>query len=281
MRFIRFINLASAICYLSLSACAHAQEVQTLELTTSVVHPLTARLGSACLIQLPVEATATNVGDPAMWLVEKQDRLVSIKAQQAIAKDTTLAVVTRQGTISFSVHLAPDSEPFTQMVRVTRIVDDSKPLTASPRAAAPETLANIVIREIRIAQNYYALKMAKSPDLREVEQFTQLRECGNHVHDCTLLQTFRFRDTRHVLLHFVTRNQTENPMAFAHRQTTVRVGDTIFAPVAISLGSNPLSPKASAENFIILNGANGLSPRQKFDIDLVVEAQPATSADAP
>jgi hypothetical protein len=216
-----------------------------------------------------------------MWLVEKQDRLVSIKAQQAIAKDTTLAVVTRQGTISFSVHLAPDSEPFTQMVRVTRIVDDSKPLTASPRAAAPETLANIVIREIRIAQNYYALKMAKSPDLREVEQFTQLRECGNHVHDCTLLQTFRFRDTRHVLLHFVTRNQTENPMAFAHRQTTVRVGDTIFAPVAISLGSNPLSPKASAENFIILNGANGLSPRQKFDIDLVVEAQPATSADAP
>ncbi|MDD2710100.1 MAG: hypothetical protein PHV34_19120, partial [Verrucomicrobiae bacterium] len=88
-------------------------------------------------------------------------------------------------------------------------------------------------------------------------------------HTCTLLQTFRFRDTRHIILHFTTQNRQTVPLSFAHRQTTVNVGDTLFAPVAVSLGSNPLAPKASSENFIVLDGANGLSPRQKFNIFLV------------
>ncbi len=250
-----------------LLTAAHAQEIQTLELSTGEVHPLTVRIGNACLIQLPVEPIATNVGDPVAWLVEKSERIVSIKPTQETARDTNLAIVTRQGTLSFSVHLASNTEACTQMVRVTKIIDDSRPLPAQVREPQ-ETLADTIIREIRIARNYYALKTVNSPELKGVEQFTQMRETGGKSCACILLQTFRFRDTRHLILHFVTENRSTQAITFDVRKTMVSLGDTFFAPAAVSLGRNPLPPKASAENFIILDGSNGLSPRQLFDISL-------------
>lgn len=263
----RSLLLSLAVCHSSL-----AQEVQTIELYTGDIHPLNARLGSACLIQLPVEPVATNVGDPALWLVEKSERLVSIKPTQETARETNLAIVTRQGTLNFMVRPVTAAEPFTQMVRVTRIIDDSKPLP--PQQQSPETFAETVIREIRVAQNYYALKFADSPDLRNVEQWTVLRETGNSNHRCTLLQTFRFRDTRHVILHFITENRTGKPVSFDHRHAAVRLNDTFFVPMAVSLGKATLQPKASAENFIILDGSNGLSHRQPFEI-LLMTASPS------
>jgi hypothetical protein len=253
----------------------HAQEVQTVELYTSDVHPLNARLGSACLIQLPVEPVATNVGDPAMWLVEKSERLVSIKPLQDTARETNLAIATRQGTVNFSVKPAPATEPFTQMVRVTRIVDDSKPLP--PQQPPSETLAETVIREIRIAQNYYALKFVGSPDLRNVEQWTIMRRDEARTHALALLQSFRFRDSRHVVLHFITENRTDLPVPFDHRKTVVRLGDTFLVPIAVSLGKATLSPNRSAENFVVLDGSNGLSHRQAFEILLPIPTPPSPS----
>lgn len=268
-----FGSLSFVICYLLLSVCAQAQEVQTIELYTSQVQLLNARLGNACLIQLPVEPIATNVGDPTTWLVEKSERLVSIKPIQEMARDTNLAIVTRQGTVSFSIRLGSQSEPFTQMTRITKIVDDSKPLPPqSP--VTNETLAETIIREMRIAQNYYALKTANSPELRNVDQWTLMRETERKTYRCTVLQTFRFRDTRHAVLHFITENQGETPLAFDARKTTVNLGDTLFAPVAVSFGQSTLAPKRSAEHFIVLDGANGLSHRQEFNILLVVVEQP-------
>lgn len=253
---------------LLLPLCVHAQDVQTLELSTSEVHPLTARIANATLIQLPVEPVATNVGDPAAWLVEKSERIVSIKPTQEGARDTNLAIVTRQGTLNFSVHLAPDVEPFTQTVRVTKIMDDSRPMQSQAKETQ-ETLADIIIREIRIAQNYYALKTANAPDLKDVEQFTEMLETGDARCACTLLQAFRFRDTRHLVLHFVTENRSQASITFDHRKTTVSLGETAFVPTAVSLGKSTLAPKSSAENFIILDGTSGLSHRQKFNIMLV------------
>jgi hypothetical protein len=255
-------------------ATSSAQEVQTLELATSAVHPLTARLGNACLIQLPAEPLTTNVGDPQMWLVEKAERLVSIKPTHAAVRDTNLAVVTRQGTLNFFVHLAPDTDPFTQMVRITRIVDDSKPLPPA-QGPAQDTLADAVIREIRVAQNYYALKQVNAPELRDVEQFTQMRETETRSHRCTLLQTFHFRGTRHIVLHFLMQNRTEAALTFDHRKTIVSIGETLFAPTAVSLGRTTLPPKASAESFIVLDGSNGLSPRQVFEILLPMAPSPS------
>lgn len=246
---------------------AYAQDVQILELSTSEVHPLIARIGNTCLIQLPVEPIGTNVGDPQMWLVEKSERIVSIKPLQVSARDTNLAVITRQGMLNFLVHLAPDSENFTQTIRVTRIVDDSKPLP-SQQSNSQQTLADIIIHEIRVAQNYYALKLAGSPELREVEQFTQLHETGTKTYSCNLLQTFRFRDTRHLILHFVTENKSEVPISFDQCRTIINIGDTLFTPMAVSLGKISLQPKGSAENFIVLDGSNGLSHRQEFNIML-------------
>ncbi len=245
-----------------------AQEVRTLELSTSVVQPITARLGNASIIQIPIEPVATNVGDPQMWLTEKAEKLVSIKPIQAGARDTNLAIITRQGTLNFSVHLAPDTEPFTQMVRVTRIVDDSKPLSPASSNRS-ETLAETIVQEIRTAQNYYALKQVNAGELHDVEQFTQMHETDTQNHSCTLLQSFRFRESRHVLLHFITENKSASPVSFDPRRTTVRIGETLFSPMAVSLGRTTLPPKGSAENFIILDGSNGLSPQQKFEILLV------------
>jgi len=263
-----FIRSAKFILLFAWAGLLHAQEVETLELSTGVVHPITARIGNACLIQLPVEAVATNVGDAQLWMVERAERNVSIKPVNAAVKDTNLSILTRQGTLSFSVHLAPDSEPFTQMVRVTKIVDDSKPLPPT-QMGSQETLADIIIHEIRTAQNYYAMKQVNDPELRDVEQITQLRESGTPRCGCTLLQVFRFRNSRHLVLHFITENKTSSPVAFDHRRTTVTVGDTIFAPMAVSLGKNTLPPQSSAENFVVLDGQNGLSPRNNFNILLV------------
>jgi hypothetical protein len=257
----------------------HAQEVQTVELYTSDVHPLNARLGSACLVQLPVEPVATNVGDPAMWLVEKSEKLVSIKPVQDAALETNLAIVTRQGTLNFSVRPVPAAESFTQMVRVTKIIDDSKPFP--PQSQPPESFAETVIREIRVAQNYYALKFAGSPELRNVEQWTVMRGDEATTHSITFLQTFRFRDSRHVLLHFLTVNRTEAAVSFAPRKTIVRLGDTFFAPVAVSLGRTTLPPGRSAENFVILDGASGLSHRQEFEIFLPATSSPILSNACP
>ncbi|MDD2709228.1 MAG: TrbG/VirB9 family P-type conjugative transfer protein [Verrucomicrobiae bacterium] len=249
-----------------------AQEVQTVDLYTSQIHPLNARLGCACIIQLPVEPIATNVGDPVLWLVEKAERLVSIKPTQDNARDTTLAIVTRSGTINFAVHFAAQMEPFTPMVRVTKIIDDSKPLPFQP-ATAQETLAEIFTREIRIVQNFHALQMVNSPDLRNLEHWTLMYETQNKTQHCTLLQTFRFRDTRHVILHFLTQNRAKTPLAFDVRHTTVSLGETLFNPIAISLGNSTLPPKRTSENFVILDGSNGLSHRQNFEI-FPTEIQP-------
>ncbi|MDD2709087.1 MAG: hypothetical protein PHV34_13965 [Verrucomicrobiae bacterium] len=250
-----------------------AQEVQTVELYTSQVHPLNARLGCACIIQLPAEPIATNVGDPALWLAEKAERLVSIKPTQDNARDTTLAIVTRAGTINFAVHFAAQTEPFTPMVRVAKIIDDSKPLPFQS-ATAPETPAEIFTREIRISQNFHALQTVNSPDLRNVEHWTLMREIQNKTQHCTILQTFRFRDTRHVVLHFLTQNRSKTPLAFDIRRITVSLGETLFNPIAASLGSPTLPPKRSSENFVVLDGSNGLSHRQDFEIFLA-EIQPA------
>ncbi|MDD2710101.1 MAG: TrbG/VirB9 family P-type conjugative transfer protein, partial [Verrucomicrobiae bacterium] len=168
------MRLTTFISFCLAAFCAHAQEVQTFDMPTGVVHPINARLGSASLIQLPVEPLATNIGDPEMWKVEKADKLVSIKPVQAGIRDTSLAIVTRQGTLNFALHLAPDSEQFTQMARITKILDDAKPAAPLSQSAGQETLADVIIREIRIAQNFYALSSVNSPDLRDVEQFTQL-----------------------------------------------------------------------------------------------------------
>ncbi len=253
-----------------------AQEVETLELATSVVHPLTARLGSACLIELPVEPVATNVGDAQMWLIEKAERTVSLKPIQAGARDTTLAILTRQGTLNFAVHLGSASEPFTQNIRVTKILDDSKPW-GEPATLAQETAAERMIRELRIAQNYHALKDVRSPELREVESSTQLREEETPTHACSLLQSFRFRDSRHIVLHFILKNKLAMPLFFETRKTTVSVAETLFAPLAVSLGQNPILPGGSSENFIILDGSQGLSPRNAFSILL----EPIDSTRAP
>lgn len=268
-RFIRFIK-ASVLALGILSGVfpSLAQEVETLELSTGTVHPLLARIGSACLIQLPVEPVATNVGDAQLWMVERTERHVSLKPVNVTAKDTTLAILTRQGTLNFAVHLAPEGMPFTQMVRVTRIVDDSKPLPPV-QSGSQETPVDILVREIRVAQNYYALKQVHAKELHDVEQVTHLRETGTVRAGCTLLQVFRFRDTRHLVLHFITENKTAEPLSFDHRQTTVSAGDAFFVPLAVSLGGTSLPPKASAENFIVLDGSNGLSPRNLFDILLV------------
>ncbi len=220
-----------------------------------------------------MEPVATNVGDPQMWLVERTERLVSIKPVQVGARDTNLAVITRQGTLNFSVHLVSDNAPFTQMVRVTRIVDDSKPLPPIT-ATHQENPAETIIREIRIAQNYYALKRVNSPSVHDVEQVTQMLEGKTLHHSCILLQTFRFRDSRHLLLHFVTKNHDFAPISFDTRQATVAVGETFFAPLAVSLGNNPMNPNSQSENFIVLDGSNGLSPRQKFDIHLIETSTP-------
>lgn len=254
----------------------HAQEVQTLELATRDVHPLAVRLGNAAVIQLPVEPVATHIGDPAMWLVEKTERLVSIKPLQAGARDTNLALVTRQGTLSFSVHLAGENEPFTPMIRVTRILDDSKPLPPVP-VSLPESLAFTVIQEIRIAQNYSALKQAGAPEVREVEFFFQMFTRTTKSYACTLLQSFRFRDTRHLVLHFLMENRGDEPLTFDHRRALVRVGETFFAPLAVSLGRNPLPPQAMSENFLFLDGSTGLSPRQAFEI-LLTATEPSLAS---
>ena len=258
---------------------AFPQEVQTLDLATRDIHPLAVRLGNAAVIQLPVEPVATHVGDPTMWLVEKTERLVSIKPIQTGARDTNLALVTRQGTLSFSVHLAGENEPFTPMIRVTRILDDSKPLPPVS-SSLPESLAATVIREIRIAQNYSALKQAGAPEIREVEFFFQMFIRATKSHACTLLQSFRFRDTHHLVLHFLMENRGDEPLTFDPRRTLVRVGETFFAPLAVSLGQNPLPAKGMSENFLLLDGSTGLSPRQAFEILLPAnpsdtEAHPA------
>ena len=250
-----------------------SQEIQTLELATHDVHPLAVRLGNAAVIQLPVEPIGTHVGDPAMWLVEKTEKLVSIKPVQSGARDTNLALVTRQGALSFSVHLAGENEPFTPMVRVTRILDDSKPLPPVP-TTAPESLASAVIREIRLTQNYAALKQVGAPDVREVEFFFQMSTRTTKSHACTLLQSFRFRDTRHVVLHFLTENRQETSLEFDSRHSLVRVGEVFFAPLAVSLGRNPLPPKGTSENFLVLDGSAGLSPRQAFEILLPIHGSP-------
>jgi hypothetical protein len=257
---------------LLLSTLGRAQEIQTIDLATSEVHPITAKVGNTCMIQLPVEAIATNVGDPVSWFVEKTERIVSIKPVQEGIRDTNLAIVTRQGVLNFSIHLAGSDERFTQSVRITKIVDDSKPLTL-PSTQAQETLADTIIREIRIAQNYYALKSVHSREIANVEQKTHVREMGNSSYGCALLQSFRFPDTRHVVLHFITENKTELPITFDRRKTVVNIGDTFFAPIAVSLGNATLQPKRSSENFIILDGSNGLSPHQHFNIILSETSQ--------
>ncbi len=266
-----FVKLLSP--FLFLPTLFYGQEVQTLELSTGVVHPIAARLGNASIIQVPMEPVATNVGDPQMWLVERAERLVSIKPVQAGARDTNLAVITRQGTLNFSVHLASDTAPFTQMVRITRIADDSKPLP-SPASNKWEAPAEIIIREIRIAQNYHALKQVNSPELRDVEQVTQMFESKMLRHSCVLLQSFRFRETRHLVLHFVTENKSTAPLTFDTRQTTAGAGETFFAPLAVSLGNNPIAPNGRSENFLVLDASNGFSPRQKFNIQLVEISTP-------
>lgn len=246
----------------------YSQDVQTFEVFTSEVHPLFAKLGNACLVQLPMEPIATNVGDPAMWLVEKIERTVSIKPINEGAHDTNLAIVTRGGTLNFSIHLVADTEPYTQMIRITKVTDDSKPLPREEQHSS-ETLADTIIREIRIAQNYYALKTVNSPDLKNVEQFIQMHDSGNKNHHCVLLHSFRFRDTRHIILHFITENKGDNRITFDQRRTVVSIGDTLFAPIAVSLGKTTLECRghgSSAENFLILDGDSGLSPRQKFNI---------------
>ena len=246
----------------------YSQDVQTFELFTSEVHPLFAKIGNACLIQLPFEPIATNVGDPMMWMVEKIERTVSVKPISEGARDTNLAIVTRGGTLNFSIRLVPDTEPYTQMIRITKVIDDSSVLPKEEQRSS-ETLADIIIQEIRIAQNYYALKTVNSPDLKNVEQFIQMHDSGNKNHHCVLLQSFRFRDTRHILLHFITENNGEKPLTFDQRRTTVSIGDTLFAPIAVSLGKTTLEPHghgSSAENFLVLDGGSGLSPHQKFNI---------------
>lgn len=260
------INRLCALVLLVFCIPAIAQEVETVELTTSTVHPIHARIGNASLIQLPVEAIATNVGDPGTWMVEKLGKIVSVKQKSEAARDTTLAVVTREGTLNFAVHVAGVNEAFTQTIRITKVYDDSKPLQAATTNTSSETLSDVIIREIRIAQNYYALKQVNSKELQNLDQSTQMREIGNDVLSCYLLQTFRFRDTRHIILHFVTQNKVSQTLSFDQRRTTVSVADTLFAPVAVSLGRSSLEPSASAENFIVLNGDNGLSPFQKFNI---------------
>ena len=265
--FVRYI-LCFFMFYHFLSTFGYSQDVQTFELFTSEVHPLFAKLGNACLIQLPFEPIATNVGDPAMWLVEKIDRTVSVKPINEGARDTNLAIVTRSGTLNFSIHLVADTEPYTQMIRITKVIDDSKPLPKEEEHIQ-ETLADTIIREIRIAQNYYALKTVNSPDLKNVEQFIQMHDSGNKNHHCVLLQSFRFRDTRHILLHFITENKGDTRITFDQRRTTVSIGITIFTPIAVSLGKTTLERRghgSSAENFLVLDGDNGLSPHQKFNI---------------
>ena len=246
----------------------HAQEVQTLELATSTVHPINARLGTASLIQVPLEIIATNVGDPASWLVEKTERLVSIKPTQVGAQETNLAIVTRQGTLSFAVKMAGEKKPFTQIVRIIKIIDDSKPLPPLAQAAQ-ESLSEIIIRELKTVQNYHALKTVNASEIKEVEQFTVLDEEEIGSHRITLLETFRFRDSRHLVLHFIVENKSDTAISFDHRKIVVALGQTLLSPVAVSLGCANLYPGRRSENFIVLDGSNGLSHRQIFKILLV------------
>lgn len=245
---------------------SQAGEVETIDFSLEKSYPITAKTGNSSLIQLPMEPLATNVGDPSSWLVEKMEKVVSIKPIQKDAPDTNLAILTRQGTLNFSVRLANETESCTHMVRVSQIVDAHQ--TLPPNQAQAETLANVVIREIRIAQNFYALKQVDSPEIKEIEHLVQAQTSRDEKHSCTLLQTFRFKDARHVLLHFITENTSDKPIHFDCRRTLVLAGDTVFVPLSVSLGKNTLNPKSSVESFIVLNGGSGLRLTNSFKVVL-------------
>ncbi len=252
------------------AATARGQEVITTEMTTSEVRTLMARVQHATLIQLPVEPLATCVGDPSQWLIEKQDRWVSIKPIVQGPNETTLGIITRIGTLNFIIKPVGDSQAFTQNFRVTAIQDDSKPLppAQTSRADDGENRADIFIREIRIAQNYFALLQTQSPMTKNVQHHVLLRDTSTPDLKVSLLQTFRFLDTRDVLLHFTIKNISKETVRLSSRETTVSLQKTIFAPKSVSLGATQIPPGRSTENFIILDGTLGLNPNQPFEINL-------------
>lgn len=246
------------------------QEVITTEMTTSEVRTIMARVQHATLIQLPVEPLATSVGDPSQWLVEKQDRWVSIKPIVQGASETNLGVITRVGTLNFIIKPVGDSQAFTQNLRVTAIQDDSKPLPPIQATSADsgENRMDSFVHEIRVAQNYFALLQTHSPMAKNVQQHILLKDTSTPALKVSLLQTFRFLDTRDVLLHFTAKNISKQTVFLSIGETTVFLQHTIFAPKAVSLGSTQIPPGRSTENFVVLDGSLGLNPNQPFEINL-------------
>ncbi len=265
-------GLLAGLCLAFFAAgVASGQEVITTEMTTSEVRTLMARVQHATLIQLPVEPLATSVGDPSQWLVEKQDRWVSIKPIVQGPSETTLGIITRIGTLNFIIKpVVGDGQAFTQNLRVTAIQDDSKPLppVQTSHAEGGENRAAIFIREIRVAQNYFALLQTRSPMTKNVQHHVLLKDTSTPDLKVSLLQTFRFLDTRDILLHFTIKNISKEALNISSRETTVSLQKTIFAPKAVSLGATEIPPGRSTENFIVLDGTLGLNPNQPFEINL-------------
>jgi hypothetical protein len=263
---IKFILLIAILLLLVLILRARAQEIKTMDLSTEDNYPLTVRLGSACLIELPTEPITTSVGDPAMWYIETNGNFVSVKPIQKEARDTSLAIVTRAGTVNFSLSVVPDSQPFTQGIRVNRITSRSR--LPAGRQPPSESLAEVLIREIKVAKNWYGYKTANRPEVQRVQEVKILSEREEEHCRVITLQAFRFQETGHVLLHFLTENTGKEFIAIDHRKTVVTVGEVPFIPISVSLGKQVLRPGASAQNFLVLNGGNGLSLKNDFKIHL-------------